>query len=104
MGFEPTTPTLARLCSTPELHPHPIESDRPGAIEGHLMAESPDECKPDRNMIGRTRKSRPERPAAGKKGGPPSLFSRVRVNLSATCRDPCASAQPVRSRTEENAP
>ena len=22
MGFEPTTPTLARLCSTPELHPH----------------------------------------------------------------------------------
>ena len=25
MGFEPTTPTLARLCSTPELHPHPRE-------------------------------------------------------------------------------
>ena len=24
MGFEPTTPTLARLCSTPELHPHPL--------------------------------------------------------------------------------
>ncbi len=23
MGFEPTTPTLARLCSTPELHPRP---------------------------------------------------------------------------------
>src|SRR5438128_4589567 len=23
-GFEPSTPTLARLCSTPELHPHPI--------------------------------------------------------------------------------
>jgi hypothetical protein len=22
MGFEPTTPTLARLCSTTELHPH----------------------------------------------------------------------------------
>ena len=22
-GFEPSTPTLARLCSTPELHPHP---------------------------------------------------------------------------------
>ena len=21
-GFEPPTPTLARLCSTPELHPH----------------------------------------------------------------------------------
>ena len=24
MGFEPTTPTLARLCSTPELRPHSI--------------------------------------------------------------------------------
>ncbi len=24
-GFEPSTPTLARLCSTPELHPHPRE-------------------------------------------------------------------------------
>ncbi len=24
MGFEPTTPTLARLCSTPELHPHNV--------------------------------------------------------------------------------
>ena len=23
MGFEPTTPTLARLCSTPELRPRP---------------------------------------------------------------------------------
>ena len=22
-GFEPSTPTLARLCSTPELHPRP---------------------------------------------------------------------------------
>src|SRR5580693_710031 len=24
-GFEPSTPTLARSCSTPELHPHPLE-------------------------------------------------------------------------------
>ena len=24
MGFEPTTPTLARLCSTPELHPRSV--------------------------------------------------------------------------------
>ena len=29
MGFEPTTPTLARLCSTPELHPH--DALRPAA-------------------------------------------------------------------------
>lgn len=27
MGFEPTTPTLARLCSTPELHPHPFAGE-----------------------------------------------------------------------------
>lgn len=25
MGFEPTTPTLARLCSTPELRPHSVK-------------------------------------------------------------------------------
>jgi hypothetical protein len=25
-GFEPSTPTLARSCSTPELHPHPLGS------------------------------------------------------------------------------
>ena len=35
MGFEPTTPTLARLCSTPELHPHPA----PGA--SRLYAAKP---------------------------------------------------------------
>src|SRR5438128_2650225 len=23
-GYEPSTPTLARSCSTPELHPHPL--------------------------------------------------------------------------------
>ena len=28
MGFEPTTPTLARLCSTPELHPL-VQSHKP---------------------------------------------------------------------------
>ncbi len=31
MGFEPTTPTLARLCSTPELHPRSLSVRRPGA-------------------------------------------------------------------------
>ncbi len=32
-GFEPSTPTLARSCSTPELHPHPLgmaAGSRPG--------------------------------------------------------------------------
>jgi hypothetical protein len=32
MGFEPTTPTLARLCSTPELHPHPKRVRRSSAL------------------------------------------------------------------------
>src|SRR3954447_25700499 len=27
-GFEPSTPTLARSCSTPELHPHPNSVDQ----------------------------------------------------------------------------
>jgi hypothetical protein len=27
-GFEPSTPTLARLCSTPELHPRPKACER----------------------------------------------------------------------------
>jgi hypothetical protein len=44
MGFEPTTPTLARLCSTPELHPHsrtgsgcPHEGDTYGPVHPHLQ-------------------------------------------------------------------
>src|ERR1700722_19457428 len=28
-GFEPSTPTLARLCSTPELHPHRVPATAP---------------------------------------------------------------------------
>ena len=34
-GFEPPTPTLARLCSTPELHPHPAAAGR-SAARSHL--------------------------------------------------------------------
>ena len=30
-GFEPSTPTLARLCSTPELHPRPRTASPPSA-------------------------------------------------------------------------
>ena len=33
-GFEPSTPTLARSCSTPELHPHP-KSGRANGRPGH---------------------------------------------------------------------
>ncbi len=34
MGFEPTTPTLARLCSTPELRPQLGTPETFGAGEG----------------------------------------------------------------------
>jgi hypothetical protein len=40
MGFEPTTPTLARLCSTPELHPHPQEGKAFSTI-GHAELVEP---------------------------------------------------------------
>ena len=33
-GFEPSTPTLARLCSTPELHPHPWDRQRRWRLYG----------------------------------------------------------------------
>src|SRR5207249_9117691 len=38
-GFEPSTPTLARSCSTPELHPHPADPYHTGG--GGLQALAP---------------------------------------------------------------
>jgi Ala-tRNA(Pro) deacylase len=43
MGFEPTTPTLARLCSTPELRPHPAAAQV--AAEGPHHTARPGLCK-----------------------------------------------------------
>ena len=41
-GFEPSTPTLARSCSTPELHPHPIADGRlPGRQSADLCQMRP---------------------------------------------------------------
>ncbi len=39
-GFEPSTPTLARLCSTPELHPHPW--DDAGRVVGAICRKRSD--------------------------------------------------------------
>src|SRR6202011_367425 len=39
-GFEPSTPTLARSCSTPELHPHPREARRRGTAGRATYAKS----------------------------------------------------------------
>ena len=46
-GFEPSTPTLARLCSTPELHPHPERQSgaRPNRLGGGFMTQSATGCK-----------------------------------------------------------
>ena len=44
MRFELTTPTLARLCSTPELRPHPV--GKPACIDRKRdKAHLPAECK-----------------------------------------------------------
>src|SRR3954447_3958474 len=50
-GFEPSTPTLARLCSTPELHPHPS-----GVVAGGgYMPHSKSECN---RILGENQKRR----------------------------------------------
>src|ERR1700716_339448 len=38
-GFEPSTPTLARSCSTTELHPHPRDWRRSRADNGQSYAK-----------------------------------------------------------------
>ena len=38
MGFEPTTSTLARLRSTPELYPHSVERDINYHIQKKMQA------------------------------------------------------------------
>ena len=38
-GFEPSTPTLARLCSTPELHPHPCTASPPEPLYAAIRRE-----------------------------------------------------------------
>ena len=39
-GFEPSTPTLARSCSTPELHPHHRELAGRKRAAGQTYAKS----------------------------------------------------------------
>jgi hypothetical protein len=46
-GFEPSTPTLARLCSTPELRPLGVWTGDTGPGEGRLLAATPWFCKPN---------------------------------------------------------
>src|SRR6267378_5582014 len=39
-GFEPSTPTLARSCSTPELHPHPLGCRPSGPSDAKLCQKA----------------------------------------------------------------
>jgi hypothetical protein len=74
MGFEPTTPTLARLCSTPELHPHHgirrgssgagriwrkelVNASRPTGPYAH-PAELPQPCAGGPGWLSRARQNR----------------------------------------------
>lgn len=56
MGFEPTTLTLARLCSTPELHPRSVVAALGSAPTRAYMPNRPTDCNPDfcfwQNFIG----------------------------------------------------
>ena len=45
MRFELTTPTLARLCSTPELRPHPWGLDgKQGRLKRRYIAQAGTKC------------------------------------------------------------
>src|SRR6185503_12095536 len=44
MGFEPTTPTLARLCSTPELRPHRVRREGHEPPRAALIAQAFPKC------------------------------------------------------------
>ena len=46
MGFEPTTLTLARLCSTPELHPRSVVSGTCKCGDGRYMPNRRSDCNP----------------------------------------------------------
>src|SRR3569833_3112890 len=54
-GFEPSTPTLARSCSTPELHPHPVvwpaRAGRQGRSYSHNRPGLATTLCPERSML-----------------------------------------------------
>jgi hypothetical protein len=73
-GFEPSTPTLARSCSTTELHPHPRGHRR--SLAGN--AQSYAKCGPRMQQVaeGMNRPdNRPDRPHPGGSRGIPTRIS-----------------------------
>jgi hypothetical protein len=57
-GFEPSTPTLARSCSTPELHPHPWE----GRLNVTGDRQTYAKCGPRMQQPATGNRKRPKRP------------------------------------------
>src|SRR5579859_5771919 len=57
-GFEPSTPTLARSCSTPELHPHPWDCRLNVTGDRRPMPNAECECNSQQWPIKKTQ--RPE--------------------------------------------
>lgn len=53
MGFEPTTPTLARLCSTPELRPHSdlVRGGSAPALVAQYMNHAETDCNTELEEI-----------------------------------------------------
>jgi hypothetical protein len=57
-GFEPSTPTLARSCSTPELHPHPLRCRRTVIGDGRAMPNAASECNSQKGTHANNLKAR----------------------------------------------
>src|SRR5271165_3093612 len=62
-GFEPSTPTLARLCSTPELRPHSDQAARSRRVRFRMQAPKIRRLPPTRHH-----RYRPPQTQAGKPG------------------------------------
>ena len=88
-GFEPSTPTLARLCSTPELHPHPWVS------ASAFNAASTGGSMPQTNRHGKRQRQVFCRPAPS----PRATNSRAPApNAPTRPPQPVAKKRPARSR------
>ena len=74
-GLEPSTPTLARSCSTTELHPHPIAPATITPATGRPMPKADLECNSQATVVRRINRSKswpkpPNRPRTIDRGPP----------------------------------
>src|ERR1700722_7476562 len=78
-GLEPSTPTLARACSTTELHPHPM----PAAI-ARRQRQSYAKCGPRMQQQAASARNRPDIRHIGRSAG--QIGPKVRRRGSADCK------------------